>query len=138
MNSVSLIGRLVREPKVGYGAQSQKAVARFTLAVDKNFKKSKDDPANFISVVCFGKTAEFVEKYAQKGKRVAIYNGEIVTGSYEKDGQMVYTTDVVAGNVEIIDWPDKDGQRGTREPERPSQEPTQLDGFAKLDEEVPF
>jgi len=134
MNTVTLTGRLTKDPDVRYGAQSQTAVARFTLAVEKNFKKDKDDQANFISIVCFGKTAEFVEKFAKKGKRVAIYNGEIQTGSYEKDGRKVYTTDVIAGKVEIIDWPDKDDERDAQKPERASQ----MDTFAELAEDVPF
>ena len=134
MNTVSLTGRMTKDPELRYGAQSQTAVARFTLAVEKNYKKDKDDPANFISIVCFGKTAEFVEKFAKKGKRVAIYNGEIQTGSYEKDGRKVYTTDVIAGKVEIIDWPDKDDERNAQKPERASQ----MDTFAELAEDVPF
>lgn len=125
---------MTKDPEVRYGAQSQTAVARFTLAVEKNYKKDKDDPANFISIVCFGKTAEFVEKFAKKGKRVAIYNGEIQTGSYEKDGRKVYTTDVIAGKVEIIDWPDKDDERDAQKPERASQ----MDTFEELEEDVPF
>lgn len=125
---------MTKDPELRYGAQSQTAVARFTLAVEKNYKKDKDDPANFISIVCFGKTAEFVEKFAKKGKRVAIYNGEIQTGSYEKDGRKVYTTDVIAGKVEIIDWPDKDDERNAQKPERASQ----MDTFAELAEDVPF
>ena len=129
MNTVSISGRLTKEPDVRYGAESQKAVARFTLAVDKNFKK-KDDKANFINVVCFGKTAEFVEKFARKGKRVAVFNGELTTGSYKnKEGNTVYTTDVIAGQVEIIDWPEKDDDYKERKV---------ADSFDELDEEVPF
>lgn len=130
MNSWSGTGRVAKEPDVRYGAQSQTAVGRFTLAVEKNYKKNKDDKANFISIVCFGKTAEFVEKYVKKGKRVAIYNGEITTGSYEKnDGTKVYTTDVIAGKVEVIDWPDKD--------ENPPEQVV-ADSFAAISESVPF
>lgn len=136
MNSVDLIGRTVRDPEIRYTAQSQTAVANFTLAVDKNFKKDKDEPANFISIVCFGKTAEFVEKFVRKGKRVGIYNGEITTGSYEKDGRKVFTTDVVAGKVEVIDWPEKDGERRPQETrEAPAR---RADSFEEIQEEVPF
>lgn len=139
MNNWSGIGRVAKEPDVRYASQSQTAVARFTLAVDKNFKRDKDEKANFISIVCFGKTAEFVEKYVQKGKRIAIYNGEITTGSYEKsDGSKVYTTDVIAGKVEVIDWPEKDAQRVAQEPQGASQAPTQMDSFAEIEGDIPF
>ena len=135
MNSWSGTGRVAKEPDVRYGAQSQTAVGRFTLAVEKNYKKNKDDKANFISIVCFGKTAEFVEKYVKKGKRVAIYNGEITTGSYEKnDGTKVYTTDVIAGKVEVIDWPEKGEHRGNQA----TPEQVVADSFAAISEQVPF
>lgn len=137
MNNWSGIGRVAKEPDVRYASQSQTAVARFTLAVDKNFKRDKDEKANFISIVCFGKTAEFVEKYVQKGKRIAIYNGEITTGSYEKsDGSKVYTTDVIAGKVEVIDWPEKERSEQPVQMEQQTAIPT--DSFQTIEEEVPF
>ena len=103
MNSVSLIGRLTRDPDVRYSAGSQTAVARFTLAVDRQRAAREGEPtADFISIVCFGKTAELVEKYITKGRQVGV-TGRIQTGSYDKDGQRIYTTDVIADRVEFLD-----------------------------------
>ena len=103
MNSVVLIGRLARDPDVRY-TTGQMAVARFTLAVDRARGRNRDEnnSADFISCVCFDKQAEFVEKYFTKGKPMAL-QGRIQTGSYEKDGRKVYTTDVVAERIEFVD-----------------------------------
>lgn len=99
MNSVILVGRLVRDPETRY-AQNDKgtAVTRFTLAVDRHSR----DEADFISCVAFGKTGEFVGKYFLKGRKM-ILRGHIQTGSYEKEGRKVYTTDVIADEVEFGD-----------------------------------
>ena len=97
MNLVTLIGRLTKKPEVRY-TPSQTAVGRFTLAVDR---MKKDDGADFIPVVVFGKQAENCEKYLDKGRQVAV-QGRIQTGSYEKDGHKVFTTEVVADRVEFI------------------------------------
>ena len=102
MNKVLLIGRLVREPEVRY-SQDNKAVAKFTLAVDRRFHKEGEQSADFISCTAFGKTAEFVEKYLSKGTKVAT-EGRWQTGSYKnKDGQMVYTNDCVVEQVEFAE-----------------------------------
>lgn len=106
MNSVSLTGRLTRDPEVRYSNQNM-AIARFTLAVDRPTKK---DEADFIPVTCFGKTAELVEKYVQKGRLVGV-TGRIQTGSYEKDGRKVYTTDVIADRVEFLGGSGNGGSR---------------------------
>ena len=97
MNTVVLIGRLTKDPDVRQ-TESGMTVARFTLAVDR----MKKDEADFISIVCFGKTAESVKDYITKGRKVALI-GRIQTGSYEKNGQKVYTTDVIAERVEFCD-----------------------------------
>ena len=106
MNNVVLMGRLTRDPDVRYSTQgdSQMAVARFTLAVDRRFKRDgNDQSADFISCVAFGKTGEFIEKYVTKGTKLTL-SGRIQTGSYtNKDGQKVFTTDVVAENVEFYE-----------------------------------
>lgn len=101
MNLVALTGFLAKDPDVRYsqGANSM-AVARYTLAVDRKFKKEGEQSADFISCVTFGKNAEFVEKYLKKGSSIAIV-GRIQTGSYEKDGKRVYTTDIVVENHEF-------------------------------------
>ena len=105
MNKVILVGRLTRDPDGRYsqGEQSM-AIARFSLAVDRRFKRDGDNQsADFISCVAFGKTAEFIEKYVHKGTKLVL-EGRIQTGSYtNKDGVKVYTTDVVAENVEFAE-----------------------------------
>lgn len=110
MNSVSLIGRLTRDPEVHYGAQSQTAVCRFSIAIDRGKDRNGEDRgADFPGIVCFGKTAELCERYLAKGRMVGI-QGRIQTGKYEKDGRTVYTTEVLADRVEFLDWGDrKDG-----------------------------
>lgn len=96
MNSVSLIGRLTKDPDVRYSTgQNPTAVARYTLAVDRRYKKDGEQSADFINCVAFGKNGEFVEKYFRKGRKVAVC-GSIRTGSYtDKEGNKRYTTDVV-------------------------------------------
>ena len=105
MNSVVLIGRLTKNPDIRYGEQSM--VANFTLAIDRQKKQDGTKETDFPRIVCFGKTAEIVERNFGQGQRVAI-EGRIQTGSYtNREGQKVYTTDVVANRVEIIDWPER-------------------------------
>jgi len=104
MNRVVLTGRLTKDPEVRYGGENNTAIASFTLAVNRRFV-NKDNPnaptADFIRCMTFGKTAEFVEKYFHKGQKADL-EGRIQTGSYQnKDGQTVYTTDVVVENIEF-------------------------------------
>lgn len=98
MNSVALVGRLTRDPDLRY-TPSQLAVARFSIAVNRPF--SKNNEADFINIVVFGKSAENCGTYLKKGSQVGV-TGRIQTGSYEKDGRRVYTTDVVADRVEFL------------------------------------
>lgn len=98
MNKTNLIGRFTKDPEVRYST-SGTAVTRFTLAVNRKYtKEGEERQADFISCVAFGKTAEFISKYFNKGKQVGLC-GRIQTGSYEKDGQRIYTTDVVVEDV---------------------------------------
>ena len=86
------------------------AVARFPIAVSRGRKNGEDQGADFPTIVAFGKTAENLERFSGKGLRVAV-TGKIQTGSYEdRDGKKVYTTEVIANNVEFIDFKEKDGQ----------------------------
>lgn len=102
MNSVQLVGRFTRDPDIRY-TNGGLTVARFSLAVDRAYRKDGEQGADFISCVAFGKSAEFIEKYFSKGRRIGL-NGRIQTGSYtNKDGAKVYTTDVVAEHVEFVD-----------------------------------
>lgn len=97
MNHVELIGRLTRDPEV------KGEVAKYTLAVDRKFKKEGQPEADFLNIVAFGKSAEFTGNYFHKGMKVAIV-GRIQTGSYtNKDGQKVYTTDIVAEEQEFCE-----------------------------------
>lgn len=104
MNKVVLMGRLTRDPEVRYTqGDNASAVARFSLAVDRRFKKDGEQTADFINCVAFGKTGEFIEKYGRKGTKFVV-EGRIQTGSYtNKDGQKVYTTDVVVEQVEFAE-----------------------------------
>lgn len=104
MNKVILLGRLARDPEVRTSAgENGTTIARYTLAVNRRFHRDGDATADFISCVSFGKTAEFIEKYLTKGRQVCAA-GRIQTGSYDnKDGQRVYTTDVVIDEIEFAD-----------------------------------
>jgi single-strand DNA-binding protein len=101
MNSVILIGRLTRDPELRYSPNTQTAVAHFTLAVDRQRGQNGESQADFIRITVFGKQAETVERYLKKGSQAAV-NGRIQTGSYTKDGQTIYTTDVIANRVEFL------------------------------------
>ena len=96
MNKVILMGRLTRDPEVKYSqGDNATAIARFTLAVERRIKRDNEASADFINCVSFGRSAEFAEKYFRKGTKIVIC-GRIQTGSYtNKDGQKVYTTDIV-------------------------------------------
>lgn len=116
MNSVQLVGRFTHDPDVRY-TNGGATVARFSVAVDRRFAKEGEQTADFINVVAFGKTAEFIEKYFHKGNRIGIV-GRIQTGSYKnKDGVTVYTTDVVAENVEFVE---SKGGNNQQQPQPPA------------------
>jgi len=104
MNEVVLIGRLTRDPEIRY-TQSQMAICNFTLAVDRPYSKSRQDnapTADFIRITVFDRQAENCNQYLAKGSQAAV-QGRIQTGSYkDKNGNTVYTTDVVAGRVEFL------------------------------------
>ena len=103
MNKVILMGRLTRDPEVRYSAgDNSMAIARYTLAVDRRFKRDGEATDDFIGCVAFGRSAEFAEKYFRQGLKVVV-SGRIQTGSYtNRDGQKVYTTDVVVEDQELI------------------------------------
>lgn len=105
MNKAIVTGRLTREPEVRYSqtANGNMAIARYTLASDRKFKKDGEQNADFISCIAFGKSGEFAEKYLHKGTKIAVV-GRIQTGSYtNKDGNKVYTTDVVVEEQEFCE-----------------------------------
>ena len=112
MNKVILMGRLTRDPDVRYSAgENSTAVARYTLAVDRRFHRDGDATADFIGCVAFGRQAEFAEKYLRQGTKIAI-TGRIQTGSYtNREGQKVYTTDVVVEEQEFAESKNAGGNR---------------------------
>ena len=135
LNKVVLMGRLTRDPEVRYTqGENATAVARYSLAVDRRYKREGDPEADFINCVACSKQGEFAEKYLRKGMKIAI-SGRIQTGSYtDKDGKKVYTTDIV---VEEHFFCESKG--ATQEQPQPT---TSSDGFMNvpdgIDEELPF
>lgn len=109
-NKVTLVGRLVRDPELRY-TPSGKAVANFTIAVDRGFKDKEtgESNADFIKITTWDKQAENVGNMLKKG-RLVLLDGSIRTGSYEKDGQKIYTTDIQASRVIFLDRGDKTGE----------------------------
>ena len=147
MNKVILIGRLCADPEVRYSQnQNQTAVARYRLAVDRRYKRDGEQTADFIPCVAFGKAAEFAEKYFRQGLKV-IVTGRIQTGSYtNKEGQKVYTTDVVVEDQEFAESKNAasgNSDGGYRPAERPAPSSAIGDGFMNIpdgveDEGLPF
>ena len=150
MNKVILMGRLTRDPDVRYSqGESATAVARYTLAVDRRFRRDGDQTADFIGCVAFGRQAEFAEKYLRQGTKIAI-TGRIQTGSYtNRDGQKVYTTDVVVEEQEFAESKAAAGehtggyqQQGSFQQSMPEPSAAAGDGFMNIpdgiDEELPF
>lgn len=145
MNKVILCGRLTKEPDIRYSVgATQMCVAKFTLAVDRKFKKEGEASADFINCVSFGKTAEFAEKYFGKGTKILV-SGRIQTGSYtNKDGNKVYTTDVVVEEQEFAESKNQNTGTYQNQSTQPTPPPIQTDsaGFMQIpdgiDEELPF
>lgn len=150
MNKVILMGRLTRDPEIRYSSgENQLTIARYTLAVDRRFKRQNDDQtADFISCVVFGRGAEFAENYLHQGTKIVV-SGRIQTGSYtNREGQKVYTTEVVVEEQEFAESKaaaannSGGGYQQAAAPSRP--EPVQAagDGFMNIpdaiEEELPF
>ena len=138
MNKVVLMGRLTRDPDVRYShGETPLAIARYTLAVDRRFKRNGEQDADFINCVAFGRTAEFAEKYLKQGTKMVV-SGRIQTGSYtNRDGVKVYTTEVV---IEEQDF--AESNMGVPQPSAPQPSAAASDGFMNipdgLEEELPF
>ena len=151
MNKVILMGRLTRDPEVRYSAgENALAIARYTLAVDRRFKRDGEATADFINCVSFGRTAEFAERYFHKGIRITIC-GRIQTGSYiNREGQKVYTTEVVVEEQEFAESKAASqgyaAQNTMSQPmpaaDMPTPSAASADGFMNIpdgiDEELPF
>lgn len=161
MNKVILMGRLTRNPDVSY-SQGEKAtcVARYTLAVDRRFRRDGEQDADFIRCVAFGRQGEFAEKYLKQGTKIVI-SGRIQTGSYtNRDGVKVYTTDVVVEEQEFAEskaaasnyaggYQQQGGYQNAPQPQdapaptnRPAPSEAVSDGFMTIpegiEEELPF
>ena len=147
MNSVVLVGNLTRDPELRYSTgANQTAICRFGIAVNDGY--GENQRTSYINIVVFGKQAENCDRYLAKGRKVAI-EGRIQTGSYEKDGQKVYTTDVVANRVEFLGGGNQSagggsfgGQQefgGSSEPASQAASPAVPGGFQELqDDDIPF
>ena len=135
MNKVILMGRLTKDVETRYSQGNEPmAISRYTLAVDRKFKREGEQEADFINCVAFGKQGDFAEKYLRKGMKIAVV-GRIQTGSYtNKEGQKVYTTDII---VEKHEFCESKAQETQSKPE-----PASGDGFMNIpdgiDEELPF
>ena len=151
MNKVFFIGRMTSTPELRY-SDSQVAVLRFNVAINRGRDKNGDDKgADFPSVLAFGRTAENMSKFVEKGNRVAI-DGHIQTGKYQnKNGDTVYTTDVIADRVEFIDWKDSGWKADNPAPANQGYDPYQPkgpqqmsmnqmpEGFESIsDDDIPF
>ena len=143
MNKVQLVGRLTRDPEIRYSqGENATATARFSVAVNRRFKNSEGNyDADFINCVAFGKSAEFVEKYFKKGMAIGL-TGRIQTGSYtNKDGQKVYTTDVVVEETEFVESKGASSVDNSNT-SRPAPDVTNNNDFMSIpdgiDEELPF
>lgn len=136
MNKTILMGRLTRDPEIRYPENpDSKPVGRFSLAVDRKFKRDGEPTADFFNCICFGKLAEFTEKYLRKGSKMLV-EGEIRNNTYtNKDGQTVYSVNVIVENMEFAESKPKTNGESTR-PE------TDSDGFVNIpdgiEEELPF
>ena len=151
MNKVILMGRLTRDPEVRYTAgENALAIARYTLAVDRRFRRDGEATADFISCVVFGRGAEFAEKYFHQGIRIVV-SGRIQTGSYtNREGQKVYTTEVVVEEQEFAESKSASDnymashpqQSAAPAPSMPAPGAGSADGFRNIgdgnDEEQPF
>lgn len=143
MNKVILMGRLTRDPEMrNSNGESNTAIARYTLAVDRRYKREGDAGADFISCVAFGRSAEFAQKYFRQGLKVVI-TGRIQTGSYtNRDGNKVYTTDVAVEDQEFAESKAAAQEANSRPQQKPEPMPVDADGFMNIpdgiDEELPF
>lgn len=145
MNSVNIIGRLTKDPELRTTNDGFN-IARFTVAVDRSLSKEKraeaerngQPTADFIPVTVFGQQAVNCNQYLAKGRLVAVV-GRIQTGSYEKDGIRRYTTDVVASNVQFLEWGDKKEEKSHSDfgSSRASEDFGSL-GFQESDDDIPF
>lgn len=133
MNKVILMGRLTRDPEIRVSVATNVTTAKFTLAVDRKYKKEgEQQTADFVSCTAFGKTAEFIERYLHQGTKIMVV-GRIQTGSYtNKDGNKVYTTDVVVEECEFAESKNANGSSPSQPTPNVSAPVMANDGFMNL------
>jgi len=149
MNKVILMGRLTRDPEVRYSQGNEPmAIARYSLAVNRRFKRDGEPDADFFNIVAFGKNGEFAEKFFQKGQQVSVV-GHLQTGSYEKDGVKRYTTDIIVEEQHFAESKKSFEERmgghsdGFSQPAAKPAANTNVDGFVSVDDDfddddIPF
>lgn len=143
MNKVILCGRLTRDPEIRYSqGNNPTSIARGSIAVDRKYKQDGQPTADFINILAFGKTAGVFEKYVRRGTKIII-EGRIQTGSYtNKDGNKVYTTDVLVESIEFAESRSSSENSGYNNSQRQDTPQTDRDGFMNIpdgiDEELPF
>ncbi len=144
MNKVVLVGRLTRNPETRYSqGDNPTAISRYTLAVDRRFRREGQPDADFIRCVAFGRAGEFADRYFTQGMRVAV-SGRIQTGSYtNKEGQKVYTTDVVVENHEFVESKNANGgggsySGGSSAPSAPDNDEDFMNIPGGIDDQIPF
>lgn len=140
MNKVILLGRLTQDPVISYGGENNTAAARYTIAVNRMYKRDGDPDADFFNCVSFGKQGEFVEKYFRKGIKVLI-EGEIRNNNYvNRSGERIYSVQIITSSVEFAE--SKRVQQGNGERQQETPPPAPEDGFMNipdgLEENIPF
>ena len=137
MNTVNLVGRLTKEPELKYSA-SGVAIVRFTIAVNRQFKKEGQPDADFINCIAWRKTAENLANFQNKGNLIGV-NGRIQTGSYEgQDGKRVYTTDVLAESIQFFDKKEKGQQQQQQDSYQQKQYQQQINTLEVSSDDLPF
>lgn len=138
MNKVILMGRLTRDPDVRYSTGDNLAIARYTLAVDRRFRRDGEAAADFINCVTFGRAAEFAEKYLRQGTKIAV-SGRIQTGNYtNRDGHKVYTTEIVVEEQEFAEGKNA-GSGSSHSQPAPETDPDSFMNIPEgIEEEMPF
>ena len=140
MNKVIMMGRLTKDPEVRYGGANNTAIARYTIAVDRRFKREGQPTADFFNCTSLGKQGEFVEKYLRKGTKVVI-EGELQNDNYtNKEGQMVYGMRIIVSSIEFAE--SKNGSSTSAADTSAAPAPDSDDGFMNIpdgiEDELPF
>lgn len=138
MNKVIFMGRLTRDPEIRYGGANNTAIAKFSIAVDRRFRRDGDQEADFFNCTAFGRQGEFVEKYLHKGTKIVL-DGEIRNNNYtDKNGNKVYGTQIIANSIEFAESKRAAEENGRGNIDQADDGSYFLAGSADLDEDLPF